>query len=169
MPYQILSALSRRSRLSGLLTFLVLVLMIRDSVWMPVLITGNSMLPELYSGQIAAINKLAYSRQLPSRGDIVAVWTGKDLIIKRIIGLPGEEVSVNSGIFFINGKALQEPYIQYQGKLNIEVGKVATNHLVITGDNRAQTLVAVISRERIVGRLVRLLWTAGGEKDRKAS
>jgi hypothetical protein len=59
------------------------------------------------------VNKLAYFRHAPRRGDIVAVWTGKELMIKRVIGL-GEEISADNGLFSINGRTLHEPYVQFQ-------------------------------------------------------
>jgi signal peptidase I len=49
------------------------------------------MLPTLKAGQIVGLNKLAYLHRRPGRGDIVAFWTGKELFVKRVIALPGEE------------------------------------------------------------------------------
>jgi signal peptidase I len=152
-PFQL--DLSRETILKWLLAVLMLVLLIREFVWTPTLITGKSMLPTLQGGQFAGINKLAYCRHPPQRGDIVAAWTGKNLIIKRIIGLPGEEILVSNGTFFVNGKVLQESYVQHQDHWNIGVGRVNADQFVIAGDNRPETLLAVLSRQRIVGRLIR--------------
>jgi signal peptidase I len=138
----------------ALLLLLALVLLIRADVWMPLLITGESMLPTLHAGQIAGLNKLAYVRRPPERGDIVAVWTAQALIVKRIIGLPGEEISAQDGVFFINGQALAEPYVRFQDHWNIRPGKIAAGQFVVAGDNRAKTLLAVVARERILGRLI---------------
>ena len=138
----------------SLLLLLGLALLIRVDVWMPLLITGESMLPTLQGGQIAGLNKLAYLRRPPQRGDIVAVWTDRTLIIKRLIGLPGEEISAQDGVFFINGQALPEPYVRFQGQWNIGPGKIAEDQFVVVGDNRSKTLLAVVARERILGRLM---------------
>src|SRR3974390_888856 len=102
-----------------LLLLLALALLIRADVWMPVLITGESMLPTLHSGQIAGLNKLSYLRRAPQRGDVVAVWTDKALMIKRVIGLPGEEISIHDGNVVINGKALAEDYVRFHERWNI--------------------------------------------------
>lgn len=113
------------------------------------------MLPTLQGGQIAMVNKLAYFRHTPQRGDIVAIWTGKELMIKRVVGLPGDEISASSGFFSINGQPLQEPYVQIQDQWNVAPGTVAVDRFVVAGDNRSETLVAIITRDRIVGRLMR--------------
>jgi signal peptidase I len=119
---------------------------------MPVLISGESMVPTLRGGQLVGVNKLAYLFGPPPRGDIVEVWTGKDLMIKRIVGLPGEEVAVRDGMLYINGSPLREPYA-INRHWNVATGKLDVNSFLVVGDNRFQTIVAVVSRERIVGRL----------------
>jgi signal peptidase I len=141
--------------LSRLLLFLTLVLMMRDCVWTLVLITGKSMLPTLRAGQIVSVNKLVYVFEPPRRGDVVAVWTGRELMIKRIVGIPGDEISADNGLFSINGHPLQEPYVQFQDRWNIAPGTLAADRFVVAGDNRSDTIVAIITRERIVGCLTR--------------
>ena len=143
----------RRLREPLLLT-LTLGLLIRADIWVPVLITGESTQPTLHARQIAGLNKLAYLHRPPQRGDIVAVWTGNALIIKRVIGLAGEEISAQDGIFLINGQVLSEPYVHFQGHLNIGPGRIGADQFVVAGDNRSKTLIAIVARERIVGRLV---------------
>jgi signal peptidase I len=141
--------------LRRLLLLLVIVLTVREFVWSPVLITGKSMLPTLHGGQIVFVNKLAYFCNAPRRGDIVAIWTGKELMIKRVVGLPGDEISATNGFFCINGSPLREPYVQIQDRWNIAPGTVSADRFVVAGDNRSGTLVAIITRERVVGRLMR--------------
>jgi signal peptidase I len=136
------------------LVFLAIGLLVRADIWAPVLIAGNSMSPSLHAGQIAGLNKLSYRLRPPHRGDVVAVWTGKALIVKRIIGLPGEEIYARDGTFFINGQALQEPYIRFQDHWSIGPGRIPAGQFVVVGDNRPQTLLAIVARERIVGRLM---------------
>jgi signal peptidase I len=138
--------------LTRLLALLLLVLIVREWVWMPVLIGGESMLPTLRAGQFAGVNKLAYLFGPPRRRDIVAVWTGKDLMVKRIVGLPGEEIAARGGTLYINGSPLSEPYA-IQRDWNVAAGTLDLNSFLVVGDNRAQTVAAVVSRGRIVGRL----------------
>src|ERR1051325_2047039 len=100
MRHSFSGAVLRRVLLALALTWLI-----RKWVWMPVLIVGNSMEPALRHHQLAGVNKLAYLFRPPRRGDVVAAWTGQDLVIKRIEGLPDEEISHHDGVFYVNGSA----------------------------------------------------------------
>jgi signal peptidase I len=81
----------------------------------PVKVEGTSMLPRLHDGERIFVNKLIYYG-LPEieRGDIVVFWYPDDpskSYIKRVIGLPGETVQVRDGRIMINGRELNEPYL----------------------------------------------------------
>ena len=81
----------------------------------PVKVEGTSMEPNLHNGERIFVNKLIYYG-LPklTRGDIIVFWfpdNPSKSYVKRIIGLPGETVVLCSGKVFINGVALDEPYI----------------------------------------------------------
>ena len=142
------------SILAKLVLGVVTVSLFRQAVWTPVIITGRSMLPTLRSGRLAGVNKLAYRFDAPRRGDVVAVWTGRELIVKRIVGLPGEEISAREGILYVNGARLAEPYVQLPHGWAIGAAKIEADSFVIAGDNRTETLVAVVHRSRIMGRLI---------------
>jgi signal peptidase I len=85
----------------------------------------------------------------------VAFWTGKELFVKRVIALPGEDVAAVDGTFFINGQPLPEPYLRYRDHCNFGSDRLSSNQFVVAGDNRLQSLVMVIRSERIVGRISR--------------
>ncbi len=122
---------------------------------MPAFIVGDSMLPTLHPGEIAGVNKVIYLLRPPRRGDVVAAWTGKELAIKRVLGLPGEDVAVRDGFVYVNGRPLAEPYVQFRDHCNIAPGRIGPGRFVLAGDNRLQTVIAIVNRERIVGRLRR--------------
>lgn len=147
-----------RSRLPWfrrLVIVLSLLSIVRKVVWMPVLVEGRSMLPALRPGQIVGVNKLAYRRKPPNRGDLVLFSTGQELFIKRIVGLPGEEISVVKGIICVDGRPLSESYpCSTDSRLTIGPGIIGGDQFVVMGDNRPESLIAVVNRERIVGRLV---------------
>jgi signal peptidase I len=137
-----------------ILIFLAVLAIVRKTLWMPALITGRSMLPTLHSGQIVGVNRLAFYRHQPRRGDIVFFVAGDELLVKRIIGLPGEQISVDQGIVHVNGRALREPYVGGKDKmLNVAAGKIPQNQFVVAGDNRSESVIAMLNCERIVGRL----------------
>jgi signal peptidase I len=109
----------------------------------PVKVEGTSMLPRLHDGERIFVNKLIYYG-LPEieRGDIVVFWWPNDpskSYIKRVIGLPGESVQMRAGRIFINGKELQEPYLETS--LNVAGADepptyVKPHYYFVMGDNR---------------------------------
>ena len=109
----------------------------------PVKVEGTSMLPRLHDGERIFVNKLIYYG-LPEleRGDIVVFWFPNDptkSYIKRVIGLPGETVQLRAGRIFVNGKELQEPYLEHS--LNVAGGDepptyVKPHYYFVMGDNR---------------------------------
>src|SRR3974377_991344 len=106
-----------RKTLSWLLVVLAFVLMVREWVCMPALVLGASMSPALQDRQVVLVNKVAYLFRPPARGDIVSIWTGREWLIKRIIGLPGEGVALKKGTLLVNGKVVPEPYLEPPGDL----------------------------------------------------
>jgi signal peptidase I len=98
-----------------------------------------SMQPTLYAGNYVIVNKLAYRLGEPQIGDIIVFHPPLDPdqkpYIKRVIGLPGDQVVVQAGKVTINGQALDEPYINappsYAGTWQVPDGS-----LFVLGDNR---------------------------------
>jgi signal peptidase I len=136
-----------------LVLLLALAVAIRRWAWMPAFIVGDSMLPALHAGQIVAVNKLIYIFEAPRRGDVVEIWTDKELMTKRVIGLPNEEMAVRDGAFYIDGRPLAEPYVQFKDHNTITSGRIGLNQFVVAGDNRPRSLIAVVNRNRIIGRV----------------
>jgi signal peptidase I len=105
----------------------------------PIRVEGPSMLPTYRRGQIHVINRLAYRFHEPRRGDVVAIMiTGKDvMLLKRIVGLPGETVAFEQGHLLINGRSVEEPYVQYACNWQEEPKEVLFNEVYVVGDNRS--------------------------------
>lgn len=100
-------------------------------------LSGISMQPALAAGDYVIVDKLAYSSKLPQRGDIILYsdpFMGETWI-KRVIGLPGENVAINSGHVYIDGVLLQEPdtisLADHSGKW-----QVGDAEYFVLGDNR---------------------------------
>lgn len=101
-------------------------------------IDGSSMEPNLHNGQYIIINKLMYQLREPERGDIVVFQYPHDPsrdFIKRVIGLPGDEIKIERGSVRINGQSVSEPYIvqlgAYSGTWELNPGEY-----FVLGDNR---------------------------------
>ncbi|MDD2472291.1 MAG: signal peptidase I [Dehalococcoidales bacterium] len=109
-------------------------------------VIGESMEPNLYKGQQIMINKMAYKFSEPDRGDIIIFTppsqTGATSdYIKRIIGMPGEKVSVIDGMVHItkpNGQSftLDEPYTAELAMFDYQGGVIPDDHYFVMGDNR---------------------------------
>jgi signal peptidase I len=132
-----------RLLLRDLVFALMIMALVLVFVAQPVKVEGTSMLPRLHDGERIFVNKLIYYG-LPEieRGDIVVFWFPNDptkSYIKRVIGLPGETVQVRAGRIFVNGKELQEPYLEHA--LNVAGGDepptyVKPHYYFVMGDNR---------------------------------
>ncbi len=101
-------------------------------------VDGYSMQPTLQNGEFVIVNKLSYKLGNPKTGDVIVFHYPKDPkqeYIKRVIGLPGESVKVSNGKVYVNGQALNEPYIaaapRYQADWHVPAGT-----LFVLGDNR---------------------------------
>ena len=140
--------------LRWLLLALGLALAVRQWVWMPMLISGESMQPTLRGGQLVGINKLAYLFHSPRRRQIVDFWTGSEFMVKRILGLPGEQIALHGGIVYINGAPLMETYVQFKDDSTIAAGRLGPDQFLVAGDNRSNSIIAVVNRSRIIGRVL---------------
>ena len=138
-----------------ILTFIVTSLVLFKLVLVPVRVTGQSMEPTCYDGQISVVNVLAYAWHSPKRGDIVGLHSdnGRQIIIKRIIGLPGERIAFHSGVVYINGKSIAEPYLASQGAWEWPEETLGKNVYFVTGDNRVISQQFRVEGRRIFGKL----------------
>lgn len=108
---------------------------------------GQSMEPNLHTDQRLIVEKLTYNRFLrqtlgfegPQRGDVVVIkleQQGNELLIKRVIGLPGDTIEIRNSRVYVNNQPLAEPYLAevttgYYGPI-----VVPPLHIFVLGDNR---------------------------------
>ena len=87
-------------------------------------IPSASMVPTLQVGDVLLVNKFQYRFTRPHEGDIIVfpppIPTSDDFI-KRVIGRPGDRLAIKSGIVYLNGKALSEPYIAQPPAYNLQI------------------------------------------------
>ena len=129
-----------------------------STMLLPVLrVTGASMTPTLQNDQVLLCNKLAQ----PDRGDIIAFYYNNKVLIKRVVGLPGDVVDITGdGTVSLNGETLDEPYVSELavGECDISLPyQVPENRFFVMGDHRAvsidsrSTSVGCIAEENIIG------------------
>lgn len=143
--------------LAGVVLLFALVLAWR---WHYVLIVtvGPSMLPTLASGELLLVDKRAYLRRPPRRGEIVVARYGNEFITKRIVGLPGERVELIEGQLWVDGTPLPAEHELTPGPLTIAPGTLGPERYALVGDNRRlspeQSVHAVVGRDELQGRVV---------------
>ena len=99
----------------------------------------GSMIPTINKGDQIYVTKV-YNTENIERGEILVFKSDElnDTLIKRVIGLPGDEIEIVHGVVFVNGTKLDEPYVKnqqdYSGKFKVPAGKY-----LFLGDNRANS------------------------------
>ena len=148
-------------RLSSIVTFgvtLILVLLLFHHEFKLTVVAGESMLPTFKSGDVLLVDRRAYVNSQPRRGDVVVARYQKGFVVKRIIGLPGEEVEVKNGELFVDSAVEKENHPIEQGSLNIAKGKILDGYFATLGDNRAVPTVLAIHpillKPEIVGKVI---------------
>lgn len=105
---------------------------------------GQSMEPTYRHGAIALANRLAYFRQGPERGDVVAVRlreSGRGIFyLKRVVGLPGEQVGFRDGQLWVDGRPVSEPYLVYPSDWDMDPVLCSPDEYFLVGDNRSMPI-----------------------------
>lgn len=129
-------------------------------VLIPVRTQGISMQPTYESGSLKFVNRLAFVRSPPSRGDIVAIrLAGPHVVyVKRIIALPGERVQIVQGQVLINGSPLPEPYVHNRRPWDVPEVTLTRSEYYVIGDNRGMRAsdhdFGRVDAARLLGRIV---------------
>ena len=116
----------------------VLLFLAINTVSARIRVDGFSMEPTLDNGEFVIVNKLAYQFGQPKIGDVIVFRyprNPQEEYIKRVIGLPGDDVVIANGQVSVNGQVLKEPYIASPPRYDSE-WTVPENSLFVLGDNR---------------------------------
>lgn len=155
-----------REVLETVLPALVIAVLINVFVGQATRVEGQSMEPNLYSDQRLVVEKVSYRFHGPHRFDIVVLEMpsqGDELLIKRVIGLPGEKIDIRDGHVYINEQQLQEPFTDDRTQPG-RYGSVQVPplHVYVLGDNRDRSndsrSFGPVPIENIVGRAWLSYW-----------
>lgn len=141
-------------------------------VFQPHKIKGDSMQPNYPDGEYLLTDKVTYRFNEPKRGDVIvfeAPGASGDEYIKRIVGLPGDNVSVRDGKVYVNGQLLNEDYLSSSlytsGGVFLENGSTITvtdNNYFVLGDNRPYSSDSrawgLVEKSKISGRAWLIYW-----------
>lgn len=165
-------------------------MLIKTFLVQPFWIPSESMLPTIEVNDRVMVNKLAYEWGEPERGDIVVFrdpaepeidesipeavirsvleavgirTRGRDDLIKRVIGLPGEAVAIADNRILIDGQALDEPYLSNSSAMPDEGPfEVGPGEVFVMGDNRQFSFdsrrFGPIAQEEVIGRAFLTIW-----------
>jgi signal peptidase I len=144
---------------------LIVVLPIRMFVAQPFIVSGASMETTFSTGQYLIVDQVSYRFEEPRRGEVIIFRYPKDpskFFIKRIIGIPGDTVTVKGNAVTITnaeqpeGVTLEEPYILDMAPTNNITETLGEGEYFVMGDNRDASsdsrMWGVLQRDKIIGR-----------------
>jgi signal peptidase I len=130
-------------------------------------VDGESMLPGIRDGTHVLINTLAYSFGQPvRRGDLVAFRDSHDrrVLLKRVIALGGEKISITDGQVMVNGVAPKPSFASLPDRSELAPLVVPSGSVFVLGDNRAESVdsrsFGPIRQSAIIGKAVLVIWPA---------
>jgi len=121
---------------------------------MPIQIIGSSMNPTYQNGALNFVNRWSYAKGAPHRGDVIALKMDDEMLLKRIIALPGETISIQEGQIQIDHHPLRDAFSK--GRIPWEMDEVflGPNEYFVIGDNRAASVFCRVKKEQILGKTV---------------
>jgi signal peptidase I len=136
-------------------------------LYQPVRVEGTSMLPRLEDSDRLFINKFVYHVSAIDRGDVVVFHYPRDpekSYIKRVIALPGDELRVDQGHVYVNGRLLSEPYVppEFQDNRSVAEMTLPPHEYYMMGDHRSISSdsrdFGPVERSLIYGKAVFVYW-----------
>jgi signal peptidase I len=133
----------------------------------PVRVQGASMQPRIEDNERILVNKAIYRFQGVERGDVVVFYYPRDpsvSYIKRVVGLPGDRVEIRSGALYVNGAAIEEPYLlpEYRDTYDMPETQVERGHYFVMGDHRSSSMdsrsFGAVPEKYIYGKAAYCVW-----------
>ena len=146
---------------------IIIVVIIRTFIITPVIVSGDSMLPNLKDKELLLVRKIGYNKDQINRFDIVVIKDGNEEIIKRIIGLPGEHISYKNNKLYVNDNLVEENY-KFRDTKDFNLEEICTctsipeGKYLVLGDNRPiskdSRQIGLIDESDIIGKASFRIW-----------
>ena len=150
---------------STLIPAVIIALLIHVFLAQATRVYGQSMEPNLHTDQRLVIEKLSHHFHGPRRGDVIVIHDpggSPELLIKRVIGLPGERITVTDGRVYVDGTPLDEPYLAQPTQGSGRSWIVPPLNVFVMGDNRSASrdsrIFGPVPLDQIVGHAVLRYW-----------
>lgn len=149
---------------------LIAALVIKTFLFQAFYIPSESMLPTLEIGDRVLVNKVSYDFGDISRGDVIVFTRPPNAppsevndFIKRVVGVPGDELQGIDGMVYVNGELISEPYIMLGDRTdNLPLTIVPAGHVFVMGDNRSNStdsrIFGAVGQQLIVGKAFLRVW-----------
>jgi signal peptidase I len=153
-----------RDLLQVVLPAIILAIVVHLFLAQATVVFGQSMEPNLAPHQRLVVDKLTYRMRAPIRNDIIVLDLPniEDMLVKRIVGLPGETIEIRDGIVLVDGQELPEPFPHDIGHATMYPLKLGALEYFVMGDNRDNSndsrSFGPVERESIVGRVWLRYW-----------
>lgn len=141
--------------LCRVLVWCVLTVTFFHQLLVPIQIIGSSMSPTYRNGSFNLVNRLSYTRKHPPhRGDVIALNCDGELLLKRIVALPGETVSIENGALKIDGQALSDEFSKRSIPWEMDSVRLGADEYFVIGDNRPASVFCKVAKRDILGKTV---------------
>jgi signal peptidase I len=162
----------QRENLGIVAIALVITLIVRLFIAEPRFIPSDSMVPTLSIGDRLVVEKVSYRLHPPEHGDVIVFQAPEPLIaqgfkpsealIKRVIGLPGEQIEVKDGKVWVDQEPQTEPYIAERPNYQMLPFTVPDGAVFVMGDNRNNSndshVWGALPQRNIIGRAIFRFW-----------
>lgn len=166
-PYSGKPPESAYETLRTIVLVLLAAFLVRSFIAQPFVVQGRSMEPTFHHQDYLVVDKVKYRLDEPARGDIIVFQAPEDLsqnYIKRIVGLPGEKVTIENDSVFINGAPLAEQYLPTAAATDLSSGRffleqtLGLGEYFVLGDNRDHSsdsrVWGPLPQRNIIGRVL---------------
>ena len=130
-------------------------------------VEGVSMMPLLHDGERIFVNRYIYHFESIERGDVVVFWyppAPVKTLVKRVIAVPGDVVSIREGLLYLNQAEVAEPYIpaEYRSSDNLPAVTVPPGYYFVLGDHRKNSddsrRFGLVPQRYVLGRVALRFW-----------
>jgi len=156
--------------ISVLIILIIAIITARNYVFEIAVTSGASMEPTTMPGDHILIDRLAYRSRAPEKGEIIAVKIGWVMMVKRVLGVPGDVIELKDGFLYCNGKLIEHENrpIPSDNRLKPRSFKPMTvwdKHLFVIGDNIDYSIdsrdYSTIPYTELVGKVVVIYYPFG--------